>query len=251
VRRYRRIVRTADGKRWPTLPFEAVRLLTAENGEQHDLSEDDLVLNFSGDRYAFPSFTAAQVLAGAKGPGWTTSGPFTGRIVILGGTYRAARDEYTTPVGRMAGVHLVAHALASDLFGGGIREAREWSKLAVELLVGLLVVLLHYLARPAVAIVLSVFALPLGALFGSWAVFSSLGYWVAFMPLVACVLADQVVEHLRRYGELTRAFRLLQAEHERLQLSFSAAVEPQPRAEIDVLEETQPRDTGEEGLPAG
>jgi CHASE2 domain-containing sensor protein len=251
VRRYRRVVRTADGRRLPTLPFEAARLATAENGGQHDLSEDDLVLNFSGDRYAFPSFTAAQVLAGAKGPGWTTSGPFAKRIVVLGGTYRAARDEYTTPVGRMAGVHLVAHALASDLYHGGIREAREWSKLAVELLVGFLVVFLHYRLRPAIAMFLSVFALPFGALVGSWVVFSSLGYWVAFTPLVACVLADQVVGHLRRYGDLTRAFRLLQAEHEKLRSSVSASTEPEPPAESVVLEEGQSGDSREEQSPAG
>ena len=68
VRRYRRVVAAGSGGLLPTLPFEAVRLAAADRSSQGDPLEDDLVLNFSGDRYAFPSFTASQVLAGAKGP---------------------------------------------------------------------------------------------------------------------------------------------------------------------------------------
>ena len=46
-------------------------------------------------------------------------------MVLLGGLFHAARDEYTTPLGRMAGVQLMAHAVESELQGGGFRWPRE------------------------------------------------------------------------------------------------------------------------------
>jgi hypothetical protein len=84
--------------------------------------------------------------------------------------------------------------------------------------------------------ILSVTLLPLGALLGSWTVFSTLGFWVAFMPLVACVLADQIMDHLRRYGALTRRLQLLEEEHERLTSAARPSVEPEPAAETDAQE---------------
>ena len=53
--------------------------------------EEDLILNFSGDRYQFPRMAVKQLKQAAERSYWTTNSPLKGRIVLLGGAYRAAR----------------------------------------------------------------------------------------------------------------------------------------------------------------
>jgi len=221
VRRYRRFVE-AGARALPTLPMVAAGYLRFDTGSSGAAAQHDLVLNFSGDRYAFVSFTAAQVLEGSKGIGWPARGPLTGRTVVLGGTYRAARDEYATPVGPMAGAHLVAQALASEIHHGGIQQSSEWFKLAVEAVVGLVVIAIHYALRPVAAMLVSVFVLPLAAFLGSWLVFSTLGYWVTFVPLVACVLLDQIKHHLDRFAAISQDHGQLAEENRQLRSALLA-----------------------------
>jgi CHASE2 domain-containing sensor protein len=105
---------------------------------------EHLVLNFTGDRYEFRRVSLGQVLQGADQPYWKDRSPLRGRIVLLGGTYRAARDEYFTPVGTKFGVEIIAQAVESELAGGGIRPVNHATGLAFDVAAGLTLVCLNW-----------------------------------------------------------------------------------------------------------
>lgn len=69
-------------------------------------------------------------------------GLFEGKIVLIGGSYRAARDAHSTPVGAVNGMDLVAQIIDTELHGGGPRQ-QSWFVIVVVLLfenIGLVVI---------------------------------------------------------------------------------------------------------------
>ncbi len=198
IRRYRRTFDTTEG-RLDSLAWAVVRRATARPA---GVEPDELILNFAGNRYAFPRYSAADVLAGAKGEAWGEAGPLTGKIVLLGGLYRAARDEYLTPVGPRAGVELVAQAVESDLSGGGIRTTNEALMVALEILGGVVMVFLYSRCRLGTALALSLIGIPFLALFFSFTSFSSVGRWASFVPTMVAVLLHQLHHHAVEYRRL-------------------------------------------------
>ncbi|HEV8713783.1 MAG TPA: CHASE2 domain-containing protein [Candidatus Binatia bacterium] len=189
---------------------EACRTL-AEEGEG---VEEPLVLNFSGDRYSFRRLSAADVVKVAASEGWQSQGPLKGKIVLLGGRYRAARDEYITPVGPMAGVELMAQAIESELQGGGIRPANEFLMLLLEIGVGILLVVLYHYCRLGTALLLSFTLFPVLALICSFLAFSSLGFWANFVPILTAVLIHQLYDHAKEYRRMYHELEERQIQHE-------------------------------------
>ena len=103
-------------------------------------TDEKVIFNFYGDRYRFPIDQAGSFFQGADGEPRLLSQEdltrkteidearkalFEGKIVLIGGAYHEARDEYFTPLGVMKGVELNALAIQSDLGGGGIHEVNE------------------------------------------------------------------------------------------------------------------------------
>lgn len=58
--------------------------------------------------------TASHVMAAAA-DGWPVTNPLAGRVVLIGGTYAAAKDLHDTPAGPQPGVMVQARALAAEL----------------------------------------------------------------------------------------------------------------------------------------
>ncbi|HXG70844.1 MAG TPA: CHASE2 domain-containing protein [Gemmatimonadaceae bacterium] len=200
VRRYARWVPTREG-RMPTLPWAAVQALNRPDDRARE-TEELLMLNFGGDRFSFPSFSAEQLVVGSRGEAWSSDGPLVGKIVVLGGTFRAARDVYVTPFGERPGMNLVAQAIAAELDHGGIRTANHVTQFALETVIALAIVWINYLVTPTIGVLVAVCAVPVGALVVSWISFSALGFWVSSVPVLAGVTLDQVVHHLRQYQSL-------------------------------------------------
>jgi CHASE2 domain-containing sensor protein len=207
VRRYRRVFETTGGP----LPSFAHAVVSAYRGDRASgQAEEELDLNFFGDRYDFDATSAREVLAGAAQPGWRRNGPFRGRIVLLGGTYAAARDRHYTPLDRegepTSGVEVMAHAIESDLRGGGIRPANELLMMAIELLASLLIVFINhrYLEKDRVgralfwSLTLSFVVAPIG----SFLAFRTLAYWASFVPILVGVTIHQLYENAVHYREL-------------------------------------------------
>lgn len=166
---------------------------------EREADHHPLVLNFAGDRYAFPRIAARDVLAAAGSEGWRTAGPLKNKIVLIGGYYRAARDEYITPVGPMAGVQLVAQAIESELHGGGIRSMSHGLMTILEILSGVLLVWINYRFRLGTALLLSLVAMPLLTLTGSLIAFSSLAFYFNFVPSLVGVWIHELYDHAKEY----------------------------------------------------
>src|SRR5262249_37760019 len=139
IRRYRRVFRVLRPEASPSivgcmnsLPLvvtNVARHIEAESCDENR-EEEDRLLNFLGDRYHIPHIAASAVhqlyeSAGYQSEGWKKQGPLQGKIVLLGGTFHHARDQYVTPLGPMTGVELMAQAIETELSGGGIRFTNE------------------------------------------------------------------------------------------------------------------------------
>lgn len=204
IRRYQRWFETADGP-LPSLPWKAVQVLqeTGRGLQTVDEEHGRLVLNFLGDRSTIPRVPARDVLELAQGEGWPT-GPLQGRVVVVGGTYRAGRDERVTPRGPMAGLELMAMALESELRDDFIRPANHVLMTLIEVLAGvLLVVIYHYLPLGR-ALALSLFAVPGLSLLASFLAFSTLAYWADAVPVFAAAMIHQLYDHAAHYRALYR-----------------------------------------------
>lgn len=167
------------------------------------LSEDEslekLVLNFSGDRYTFPRFSLQSVLHDREG---RIRSQFKDKIVLLGGFYRAARDEHNTPLGPMAGVELAAQAVESELKGGGIRRINKLFMLLLEIVGGLGFVMLHHRLNLGLALLLSILLIPLLSMLFSLIAFHSLAYCLYFVPILTIVVIHQLYEHAKEYRNM-------------------------------------------------
>jgi CHASE2 domain len=212
IRRYYRELPLANGRFGRTFPWAVVKTactagcqaccrVTAAADES---PREALRLNFAGERFNFAPLSVSYVLRMANAPGWQTNGPLTGKIVLLGGAYRPARDTQVTPVGTMNGVQIMAQAIESELHGGGIRPLNEGLALALDFVSGWILVLIQYRFRDrlALALAISLLVIPLLCLVGSYVAFSTLALWFNFVPVVVSVLIHELYEHAREYQEL-------------------------------------------------
>ena len=178
----------------------------------------ELVLNFAGDRYHFDRIAARHILAGSQATFWPDNAPVRDMIVLVGGTYRTARDEYVTPVGRMYGVELIAQAIESDLRGGGIREVNRIVAMVLEC--GMSLVLLYVNWRfpsrymPTISIA-TIFGL---SLVGSFLAFNAFAYWFNFTAVLVSTWIHLLWEQAKERRELRR-----EVESLRLKLAAGAA----------------------------
>jgi len=197
VRRYLSCFETTRG-RMPSFPIAVLEAARGRRVEcSHRSRAAEVILNFAGDRLAFHRLRASDVIEGAKGSAWTNQGPLRDKIVLVGGAYRAARDEYITPLGPMTGVELAAAALESESLGGGIRPINKGIFLAFELLVGVVVILLHVYFQTSRAVLFSLTAIVVGTFLSSWVAFATLAYWINGIPVLVAVLLHQLYEQCR------------------------------------------------------
>ncbi len=199
IRSYVRTVPVVGGGDAESFPWVLVATDTTRNRD--DGEPEELRLNFSGERFKFEPLSVSNLLAIAEASdasGWKTNGPLKGRIALLGGNYRAARDAYVTPVGPMQGVQILAQAIESETHHGGIRPVNEWLAFLVEILSGVLLVAVHHRlhARPGRALILSVVLMPGLVLASSLIAFSTLALWFNFVPVVVSVLIHQLWERI-------------------------------------------------------
>jgi CHASE2 domain-containing sensor protein len=162
---------------------------------EEDCAEEDLLLNFSGDRFSFDRVSAESVLKAARGPNWGgPESPFHGDIVLLGGLYSEARDTHRTPLGEMAGVELLALAIESELIRGGIRRTNELTMFVMEIAGGFLIVALYHMVTLRRAFWLSFVIIPLLAFASSIVSFYTLAKWANFVPVLVGTVIHQLYE---------------------------------------------------------
>ena len=154
----------------------------AHSGSGHE--EEGLILNFSGDRYDFPRMSVRQLKQAAERPFWSTSSPLRGRIVLVGGTYRAARDLYFTPVGPRYGVEITAQAIQSELSGGGLRPLNHGIALLIDFASGIALIWLNRKFHGRFMLLINVLFITVASLLGSYLAFDAFVYWFNFTAVL-------------------------------------------------------------------
>jgi CHASE2 domain-containing sensor protein len=185
------------------LPSELRESIQGETRGARKL-ERERFLNFSGNRYDFPTYSASFVLTAHDAEWWKDKSPFQGKVVLLGGSYRAGRDVYVTPSGATTGVQLMAQVVESELQGGGITEFNKLLMVVFDFVAWIALVAIYYFCRLSIALWTSIVAIPLLCLAGSLFAFSSLAYWADFAPVVIAVLIHQLYDHAQEYRRLLK-----------------------------------------------
>jgi CHASE2 domain-containing sensor protein len=136
--------------------------------------------------HRFRRMPASVFLAGALPDEFYRAG-ITGKVVFLGGTYRAARDMYTTPLNYEPGVEVLAHAAQTE-FAAPLRKLTDIQGLAVDLVVSLAILIPAIVLGPSFQLMLSA---GLGIAF-TWAI-SHYGYQTQTVFLPLCTVFGGVV----------------------------------------------------------
>ena len=166
---------------------------------------DSTALRFiSFHRDAAWHFSVQQILAmvAESGTGYTgPRGVLHDRIVLLGGSYRAGRDEHHTPLGMMAGVTIQGQTVETVLDGGGDPSPSLVSIAVLQFLAGASVVVLFLRFSPGGAMLLTLFAFPGVAVLGSLVLTRSA---VAGLPYFAPLLIFMIIQQLYDQASLYR-----------------------------------------------
>jgi CHASE2 domain-containing sensor protein len=179
---------------------ECERVEAIERGDE----KGELVLNFAGDRYRFNRIPARAVLAGAKQDFWAERAPIRDKIVLVGGAFRAARDEYPTPVGQMYGVELIAQAIESDLRGGGIREVNWLLIIVIDFASSVILLYINWRFPGGWTATLSLIAIVVLSLAGSYLAFRAFAYWFNFSAVLLGIWIHSLWEQSLELRELRR-----------------------------------------------
>ena len=221
IRRYRRTFPIEGHVAMPSFPWAIVQAACARDRGSlcaHVQSglDDPLRLNFNGDRFSFSPVSAGPILtmfeASREKAGETVTGqqgPFTGKIVIVGGNYRAARDLHRTPLGDWPGMNIVAQAVASDLHGGGIHTLTEVEAFLLDVAIGCLLVAIDFWimrqpwrSRLLISLVVSGFGTFVLGMVASALIFSTFAFWFNFVPVMLSVIVHEFYDHAREYERL-------------------------------------------------
>lgn len=131
------------------------------------------------------------------------SSPMNGRIVLVGGNYGAARDQYVTPAGELPGVEVIANAAQSYLpKGKSVLEAPWWASALFDLFIGSGVIALYWGVRLTRAFWLNLTVAPVVAALVSFASFKLFDYWLAFVPVLLGMLIHELHDHAEHLHEL-------------------------------------------------
>jgi Predicted transmembrane sensor domain len=201
VRYYRQVVAVAGGD---DMPAFATAVRRAYEGPANRTRADSSrrLITFHGGATGTWRITAAELLRLCTLPD-SRRRMLEGRIVMIGGSFRAARDVHHTPVGLLSGIDIQAQTLETELRGGG-QDVPSTLALGVTQFVatGLIVLLMFHFA-PARAAAALVVAVPLLSMIGSRLVTRS---WVDgvmyFLPLFLLLVLHQLYEKANTYREL-------------------------------------------------
>lgn len=187
--------------------------------------DEHKIFNFYGDRYRFPRIDALNFLAKAENPEIESKRAelLEGRIVLIGGAFREARDEYFTPLGPMQGVELNALAIQSDLSAGGIHELQWVVGTGIDFAAACLIVwLFFHFENPRTAL-LSSLGIVLGAMIGSAVLLQTSAYWFNIVPLAVGVVFHQLYDLAKASAKLHKKLLALRGEEREAELRVTTS----------------------------
>lgn len=244
VRRYYRTFQTANGEcgvpsPMDSLPWAVIKkyseltpktqlpehLLTLRNERATAHEPNELLMNLPGDRYSFDHIASTTVLKSAKQAFWSgDKSPVHNKIVLLGGTYRAARDLYQTPVGRVPGIDLLAMTIESELQKTGIGITRHTVAILIDILFGALLVYLNWRFVSPRAMLWNLLAVGVLAIVASYITFNTFGYWLNFAVVLVGIWLHNQLDMFRELPSLRHEIDDLKhklRDYERAEVSHS------------------------------
>jgi CHASE2 domain-containing sensor protein len=200
VHGYWRVFPTTNGP-IPSLEFAAAQAYRGEpvSGKLFRDFEKERMLDF---RYVFQRITARSVLDWSQKPGWS-KGVLSDRIVVLGGSFRTARDQYVTPSGVMDGVEIVAQAIEAEIANTGMPSPGPWLGV-LEIIGGVVIIGVNARFSVKPALIVSLVLVPVLSALSSLFVFHDMSAWLAFIPALVIVLASELYLKAADYEQLYR-----------------------------------------------
>lgn len=189
VRGYRRTYELEDGSVIASPGYAVSRLLTSPSSQSLMHFRNERFLDF---RYRFMTSKASAVLADSKYPLWKDISIFKDQVVVIGGTYRAARDRHATPAGLLYGSQIVAQEAESEIDGTSIPSAGRWLTGLLMVLGGLVTVAIYRWSNLRLAFLLSLLLIPFLSIVSNWILFHRLAAWGAMVPLVSAVIVVEL-----------------------------------------------------------
>ncbi len=209
VRKYARQF-PANGESIPSLEFapsqmyKGLPLHAQINGEK----DNERLLDF---RYRVPSISSQDVRQKSELPGWP-HGLLNGEVVVLGGTFKAARDRHSTPVRLMDGSEIVAQGIEAEIENTGIPLANPWFAGLLQFLAGFGLIVLYRYAGLRVALLSSLVLLPLLSIGASLILFHRIALWAALIPVLVSLLITELYTKASLYFSLCQKFSDLHAK---------------------------------------
>jgi CHASE2 domain-containing sensor protein len=217
IRRIPRVFETSVGPRvsfhWAIVESACAAGLKAagcHDGRPAAESADrDLLVNLYRRRLQLHPMSARTLLQiGAGLPADRGPEALQGRIVLLGGTFRAGKDIHQTPIGEMAGVQMWAHAIETELGMEGVEEVGAgWLTLA-DAGIAVLMIWLHHFVGGRRAFVAMIVVVPLLMIGLSLALFRAAGLLLTFGPIVIGIIGHQLLDdfnHLKKRRAVSAA----------------------------------------------
>ena len=201
VRSYRRIYELEDGVA-ESPGYAMLRLLDpTPTANSMAGTQNERFLDF---RYSFSPNRASNVLLDSAAESWKDISLFRDQVVVVGATYRAARDRYATPAGLLYGCEIVAQEAEAEIDGTSIPSASRWLTGCLLVLGGLATVALYHWFSLRFAFLMSLLFIPLLSIASNWILFHRFAAWGAMVPLVSAVIVAELYAEASLYLELLK-----------------------------------------------
>ena len=201
-------------------------------------------LKFSGDRYDFQIVQASEFIRVKPSPPTKAKNEqrasekvqvektpippnlarkLSDKIVLIGGSYGAGRDEYMTAMGKMQGIELLANGVESEL-NKGISLAWPVMLVLLDVFAGIGIVFIHYQCKrhPGWALALSVGAMAVVVVLGAFSYYG-LGAFLNIVPVMFGMWVHQMYEETKEIGELHEELDEREAKIKELQDKLAQA----------------------------
>lgn len=203
VRKYVRQFPDAHVGAIPSLEFAAGQIYKRQPlSSSFHSKENELLLDF---RYRVPSYSAPEIRQRAPLPGWPR-GLLNGKVVVLGGTFKEARDRHSTPIRLMDGAEIVAQAAEAEIENTGVLPVSPWFAGFLQLVAGLGLIALYRFAGLRSAFLASLILVPALSVAASLILFHRLGLWAALIPVLISLLVTELYSYAALYLALYKKF---------------------------------------------
>jgi CHASE2 domain-containing sensor protein len=210
VRGYQPVYPLASGGFVDSPGYAAAQVVAAHPSSLSSMQGSET--HFLDYRYRFVPVSATDLLNDAKSAGWNKAGIFTGQVVVVGGAYRAGRDQYSTPRGLMDGCEVVAQSASAEIDGTYIGAVSRWMTGGLLVVGGLATLAVYHWLKFRPAFLISLAMVPLLSVISNFILFHRFAAWGAMVPLVIAVIVAELYSKATFYLTFYQRVALLRTD---------------------------------------